>query len=105
MEIFSKVLARIRLYYPDLLDNYLRENNAPMELVMKVQTTVVTENLWADFLISRVGSFMSEVLFIPVIRNLYLSAFQKAKNATSLEDWLVSNVKLVINFIYGKAIV
>jgi hypothetical protein len=104
IEIFSKVLARIRLYYPDLLDNYLRENNAPVELVMKVQTTVVTENLWADFLISRVGNFMSEVLFIPAIRDLYLSAFQRAKTATSLEDWLVSTVKLVINFIYGKVI-
>jgi hypothetical protein len=104
LEIFSKVLARIRLYYPDLLDNYLWENNAPPELIMKVQTTVVTENLWADFLISRVGSFMSEILFIPTFRDVFLSAFQNAKTARSLEDWLISTVKLVINFIYGKAI-
>jgi hypothetical protein len=104
-ELFSKVLARIRLYYPDLIEDYLIESNAPPELTMKVQTTVVRENIWADFLISRIGGFLSEVLFVSEFREVFLLAFKNASTAKSLEEWLIKVLRLIVNYIYGKNII
>ena len=101
-DTLSIVLARIKLYYPEIVDNYLQENKVDDELKMKVNTSVISENIWGDFIISRVGKFLSELIFVPSVRDVYRKVFLSAMTAQSVDLWMLGVIKQIVNFVYGN---
>jgi hypothetical protein len=102
--LLGRMLARIRLYHPAIVDNFLEDNSAPEALRYIVQSTVIDEDLWGDFLIGRWGTVGVRIVFAEPIRKLLWSIFEYSTNAKSLADWINKSIADLVNFVYGEPI-
>ncbi len=105
-EAIIELLARVRVYYPNEVDDFLERNNLEESFITAVHTRVASETI-GDLLDYRALIFWEEAILnsesVELWREL-IWLFGSLSECHSLEQWFTNLSKVVINEIYGDAV-
>jgi hypothetical protein len=101
-QMIQAFLSRLRIYYPDEVEDFLEEQQAPKEFRLQVRTNEPVEQV-GDLLGLRSLSFLRESILLgsSELRFELIDLFQKAADCESARAWMDYFIRKVINFIYG----
>jgi hypothetical protein len=97
------LLARIRLYYPDLVDEFLDVEGFPEQLRMYVSDTTAEESL-IEIVFYRFVVFVIDALQTESFRELFTSVLDRAVDCSTLGEWLNFLTRKLTNTVYGAQI-
>jgi len=101
-QMMQTFLARLRLYYPDEVDDFLEEQQAPHYFRLQVQTNEPMETI--GMLVGDKARFfvLDDVLMnSPDLLAQFMRIFEKAAEYKHAREWLNYFIREIINVIYG----
>jgi hypothetical protein len=98
-------LVRLRKHYPDEVDNFLEEQEAPAEFRLQVQTSESTETI-GELILNRVGYFGRDIVILesPMLRDQLIRMLAKAADCKNAREWLHDVFRELANLVYGEEI-
>jgi len=97
------LLARIRSYYPDLVDEYLDSEGFSEHHQSFVRDAAVEES-FMQIALSRFIAYAIEACQAESTQDLFISILDKAVDCSSLNEWLNYMVRKLANTIYGAQV-
>jgi hypothetical protein len=94
-------LARLRLYYPDEVDDFLEEQQAPHDFRLQVQTNEPVETM--GVLVGDKARFfvLDDVMNSPNLLAQFMRILETAAEYKNARSWFDYFLREVINLIYG----
>ena len=99
-----EVLARIRLHYPDLVDDFMDENAVDDQTKLQVRTKEAAENPWGDLLQDNAGMILLRVMQAPSVREKATWFLSQAPDCSNLQEFIELGFKVLIDFAYGQPV-
>ncbi len=100
-QLMQAFLARLRLYYPDEVDDFLEEQQAPHDFRLQVQTNEPVETI-GEMVGDKARYFVLDDVFnSPGLLAQFMRIFEKAADSKNLRTWLNYFLREIINVIYG----
>lgn len=98
-------LSRLRVHYPDEVDDFLEEQQTSEEFRLVVRTNEPTETL-GELIGIRTWPFFRDdvILGSPTLRALLIRILSKGNDSTSASEWVSYTIRELINLIYGKEV-
>lgn len=95
-------LARLRVRYPDEVDDFLEEQQAPDDFRLQVQTNEPVETI-GELIGQNAWYFLRDEILLksPALRSQVIQVFDKAADCKNLRTWLNYFIRQIINVIYG----
>jgi hypothetical protein len=95
-------LSRLRVYYPDEVDDFLEEQQAPDDFRLQVRTNEPVERV-GDLMGKRAWSFAVDGVLLgsPELRSQLIGFFEKAAECKDPRGWMDYMLRRLINLIYG----
>jgi len=103
-ELAVAQLARLRLYYPDDVDDVLAELDVPRTLQQQVHDRTPQESL-SDLLVIKLAIFIRDAVLLNEDRfliNETQNLLHSATESTNLTQWLRLLVTRIANLVYGE---
>ena len=97
------LLARIRFYYPDLVDEFLDVEGFPERFRSYVHDAAVKESI-VQIVFSRLVSYIIDTSQTESFRELFTSVVDMAVDCSTLGEWLNFLARRLSNTIYGAQI-
>ena len=100
-QVMQAFLARLRLYYPDEVDDFLEEQQAPHDFRLQVQTNEPTETIGA--MIGDKARFfvIDDVMKSPELLAQFMRILETAADSKNTRAWFNYFLREIINVIYG----
>jgi hypothetical protein len=104
-QMLQSFLARLRVHYPDEVDNFLEEQEAPAEFRRQVQTSESTEMI-GELIVNRIGYFGRDIVILEssMLRAQLMRMLAKAADCNNAKEWLHDVFRELINLVYGEEI-
>jgi hypothetical protein len=104
-QMLQSLLVRLRVHYPDEVDNFLEEQEAPAEFRLQVQTSESTETI-GELILNRIGYFGRDIVILgsPKLREQLMRILEKAADCNNAKEWLHDVFQELINIVYGEEI-
>jgi hypothetical protein len=101
-QMIMEFLARLYVYYPDEVEDFLEEQQAPHEFRLQVRTSESAEKV-GDLIGKRPWYFaLDGVLLGPrELRSQLLLFFKRATEAKNTQAWMDFMIRRLVNVIYG----
>jgi hypothetical protein len=104
--MIADFLARMRLVYPDEVEDFLEEHQASAELRLYVSTNEPVESIGSLLGGARaLGFLVDSVVDSPPLRTIIMDVFDRAAAAKDLRAWLNYSFREVVNLVYGQRVV
>jgi len=102
LQFIITFLARLRVRYPDEVDDFLEEQHASEELQLQVRTNEPTETT-GELIGQRSWYFLRDEIILksPELRSQLMHVFTRAAGCKNMKVWLNYFLREVINLIYG----
>ena len=99
-------LSRLRVYFPDEVDDFMEETTASPELKYRVKRSSIQENPGDLIAHHGLDFIVNAVLRDPEspVMPLFIWWFEEATRARSFTNWIGLLIKVAINLIYGDFI-
>lgn len=102
LQIIIAFLARLRIRYPDEVDDFLEVEQTPDKFRLQVQTNEPVETIGALIGQNAWYFIRDEVLLkSPELRSQLIQVFDKAAECKNLRAWLDYFIRQIVNQIYG----
>jgi hypothetical protein len=100
-QLMQAFLARLRLYYPDEVDDFLEEQQAPHDFRLQVQTNEPVETM--GVLVGDKARFfvLDDVMNSPNLLAQFMRILETAAEYKNARSWFDYFLREVINLIYG----
>lgn len=104
-EMIQAFLARLHLYYPDEVDDFLDEQDTPDHFRLWVRTNEPFETV-GGLIGIRTWQFLRDdvILGSSALRSLLMRVFAKAADCKDLRAWINYIIREVVNLIYGEEV-
>jgi hypothetical protein len=104
-QMLQSFLARLRKHYPDEVDSFLDEQEAPAEFRLQVRTSESTETI-GELILNRVGCFGRDIVILesPKLRDHLMRMLAKAADCSKTKEWLHDVFRELVNVVYGEEI-
>jgi hypothetical protein len=100
-KMVQSYLARLRLLYPEEVDDFLQEQNAREEIVLHVRTHPPVETI-GEMIGTRSYNFVMEIIEdYPGLRSQLIEVLAKAADCNDARAWITYVLRQVLNWIYG----
>ncbi len=100
----TRFLARLRLFYPNEVDNFLNAEAAPEDFRLQVRTSEVSETI-GDLIGIRAWHFFRDAaLNTPTLRNILMRVVERAADCRNARQWTDYAVREVVNLMYGSEV-
>lgn len=98
-------LSRLRTYFPDEVDDFLQEHEAPDEFSLAVRTHQPNEGI-GQAIGTRAWRFFRDDIFLnsPQLRSEFIEILAKMADYRSLQEWADYALRRIINLIYGSEV-
>jgi len=98
-------LSRLRIYYPDEVEDFLEEQQAPQEFRFQVRTHEPVEKV-GDLIAKRPWVFARDGVLLgsSELRSQLQLLFEKAAECKDTKAWMEYNMRLLVNLIYGDQV-
>ena len=98
-------LARLRIRYPDEVDNFLEEQKAPEEIRLQVRTNEPVERV-GDLIGKRSWFFLRDDIMLGSVelRSQLQAILEKAADSKDVKAWMNYNIRFLVNVIYGEQV-
>jgi hypothetical protein len=99
----ARVLARLRTHYPELVEDFLIENEVPATIQSQIKVVGSTEKL-QDLWSHQALTFWEDVFMLAQDSQPQRMAYWllgQAPNSKNMSEWMTLLFKIVINFLYG----
>lgn len=105
-ELIQVFLSRLRLHYPDEVDDFLESQAAPEDVRLQVLTKEPAENIGELIGGQRAYLFVrDDVIFgSPELLALFVNLLAKATDYKTVRQWLDYGLREVINVVYGAEV-
>jgi hypothetical protein len=102
LEFIVELLARLRIRYPDEVDDFLEEQQAPEAFRLQVRTSELAETI-GELIGQKAWYFLRDevILNSPELRLQLIEVFEKAADCKNLRAWLDYFIRRIVNHIYG----
>ena len=101
-----EALARIRIYFPDQVDDFMIQNNLNEQMTADIRNRATSETL-GDLLNLRALLFWQHIAVLgrsPEVWEKFLRVLQYLPDCDSLEQFIVILMKFAVNTVYGDSI-
>jgi len=104
-QMIQAFLARMRMHYPDEVDNFLDEQQASEEFQLRVRTNEPNETV-GELLGSKFSYFLRDevILGAPDLRAQFMRMLAKAADCKNAKEWLYYLFCEIVNLVYGEEI-
>ncbi len=98
-------LARLRVYYPDQVDDFLEEHQAPQDFRLAVRTNEPAETM-GDLIGDKSWNYISTELIAgpQVMRDHLIGVLDSALRCKNMRQWVDYIVREVVNVVYGEEV-
>jgi hypothetical protein len=102
LEFIVEFLAHLRIRYPDEVDDFLEEQQAPEAFRLQVRTSEPAETI-GELIGQKAWYFVRDevILNSPELRSQLIEVFDKAADYKNLRAWLDYFIRRIVNHIYG----
>jgi hypothetical protein len=99
--LIQNFLAHLRLHYPDEVDDFLQEQNAPEDFQLRVRTMAASESIGA-LIGMRAWVFLRDVVIhSDTIRPRIMRIFAQAADCKDVHVWVDYFLRDIVNMVYG----
>ena len=98
------LLVRVRLYYPDLVGDFLEENELDDETRQLVNKRIVVEPFWGNFMQKKFNWMLVKAMQDTTIRREAANLLAKAPQCRDLAEFTEFAIKRAVNLIYGEPV-
>jgi hypothetical protein len=103
-EAMIDMLARMKVYYPDEVDDFLAENGVPESLIIAVKRRNTAETI-AMSIENKAYFFLNDIMLgSQTLRDEFIYLLLYAVTAKSPNSWLKVFFKRVVNLVYGDKV-
>lgn len=104
-EMIRAFLSRLKIRYPDEVDDFLEAQRVSDDFRLQVQTNEPVETL-GELIGQNAWYFLRDevILKSPELRSLLIQVFDKAPDCKNLRTWLDYFIRQIVNCIYGEEI-
>lgn len=101
-KLIQSFLARLRIMYPDEVEDFLEEQDVPEEFRLQVRTNEPDETVGA-LIGLRTWFFLRDSVLVgsPQLRSLFIHLLEKAADCKNVHEWIEYFIRHAINVIYG----
>ena len=101
-QMIQSFLARLRIRYPDEVDDFLEEQHAEDDFRLQVQTNEPVERV-GELIGQRGLNFLHDGVIknSPDLRSALMCIFEKAADCKNVQVWIDYFIRELINLIYG----
>jgi hypothetical protein len=100
-QIVQRYLAKLRILYPDEVDDFLEEQKARQEIVLYVRTHLPVETI-GEMIGTRSYNFIMEMIEdYPDLRHQVIEVLAKAADCKDARTWITYVLRQVLNWVYG----
>jgi len=101
-QMIQSFLARLRIFYPDEVDDFLEEQQAPEEFRLQVRTNEPIETVGELIGIRSWNFFRDDVIVgSPTLRAQLIRVLARAAECKNARAWIDYAIREVINLVYG----
>ena len=100
--LIQSFLARLRVHYPDAVEDFLEEQDAPEEFRLQVRTNEPVETV-GELIGLRSWFFLRDSVLLgsPQLRSLFIHLLEKAADCKNAHEWIEYFIRHTVNVIYG----
>jgi hypothetical protein len=104
-QMIQSFLARLRVHYPDEVDDFLEDQETPEEFRLQVRTNELTETV-GELVGIRTWLFLRDDVIVgsPTLRAQLMRIFAKAADCKNAREWLGYMLREIVNLVYGEEI-
>ncbi len=101
-QLIQFFLARLRVHYPDEVEDFLEEQDAPEEFRLQVRTHEPPETV-GELIGLRSWFFLRDSVLLgsPQLRSLFIHLLEKAADCKNAHEWIEYFIRHAVNVIYG----
>jgi hypothetical protein len=101
-QMIQAFLSRLRIHFPDEVDDFLEEQQAPDKFRLQVRTKEPVERV-GDLIGKRPWFFLRDDILLgsATLRSQLQLLFEKAADCKNTKAWMEYNIRLLVNVIYG----
>jgi hypothetical protein len=101
-QLILSFLARLRVHYPDEVEDFLEEQDAPEEFRLQVRTNEPVETV-GELIGLRSWFFLRDSVLLgsPQLRSLFIHLLEKAADCKNAHEWIEYFIRHAVNVIYG----
>jgi len=98
-------LSRLRIYYPDLVDDFLEEQGATPDYILWIRTHEPEQRV-GELIGIRVWFFLRDEVILQNenLRSILLQIFRNVPNSKNFRQWVDIFIREIVNLIYGSQI-
>jgi len=98
-------LSRLRIYYPDLVDDFLEEQGATPDYVLWIKTHEPEQRV-GELIGIRVWFFLRDEVILrnENLRLLLLQIFKNVTSSKTFRQWVDKFIREIVNLVYGSQI-
>lgn len=101
-QIIQTFLTRLKIYYPNEVDNFLEEQKVPDDFRLSVRANETTETLGALIGGTKVWNFFLNVLSESSgFQKHLIHLFDKAANFSDAKKWIEYTIRYLFNLVFG----
>jgi len=104
-QMIQVYLSRLRIYYPDEVDDFLEEQQAPDAFRLQVRTNEPVERV-GELIGMRAWYSIRDSLLLgpPALRSQLIELFEKATDCQDTRAWMDYILRRLVNLIYGSQV-
>lgn len=104
-QMIQSFLSRLRVRYPDEVDDFLEEKHVSSEYILKIRTKEINETI-GDLTGQNAFYFLVDevILKSPELRSRLIQGLDRAADCKDLRTWLDYSTRQIVNTVYGEEI-